>query len=300
MMFYPEAWLSSPQVAGMEPAGRAGYFDILCSMWLAGGSLPDDDDALRAYSRLERKEWARLGPKIRACLSFDSGEVSQSRLAEEYERTIRLQADRSKAGKDGADRRWRKHGKPDGKPDGKPMAKPWQEHGKPDGKPDGKPMQTETETKNGNQQQQISEHRSAAADPEPISSQVLDAVRHVFPTAKGGERWERELAAVRPAQWPDVAGLIRSDPAKKAETPVILVREAVAAVRRGWTRGEDRKASPAVAEILATLEGLGRAAAGGDNASVLLLCEYRDGLEYPPEVRAAAAGELARLLPGAE
>lgn len=136
MMFYPEAWKGSPSVAAMTPAARSGYFELLCAMWLSGGSLPDEDRILQANSRLSPKEWKDAAPFIRAELVPTSdGRLTQRRLLEEYERTVELQARRKKGGKEGARRRWQADRSPIGSPNRSPI-----------GTPNANPMQTETET----------------------------------------------------------------------------------------------------------------------------------------------------------
>jgi len=143
MMFYPEAWKASVGVATMDPIARAGYFDVLCSMWLDGGSLPDDDRTLRACSRLDAKQWAASAEFIRAELTTTGdGHVTQSRLAEEYERTIELQAKKRLAGKKGARGRWQA----DSSADGSAMRSPLAETKQADSSAIVLPMETETET----------------------------------------------------------------------------------------------------------------------------------------------------------
>lgn len=217
MMFYPEAWKGSPSVAAMGPIARSGYFELLCAMWLSGGSLPNDERILQANSRLTPKEWKDCASLIRAELEIASdGRLTQRRLIEEYNRTVELQERKRRGGADGARRRWQKHGTPNGIPTGTA-----------NGSANANPMQTKTQTETQTiQQQQAAAGPAAAGSPE-----ILDAVQLAFPTAKAGEKWEQELAGVKPAEYGQVAALIRGSPDIRAKTPVILVREAVAEVR---------------------------------------------------------------------
>jgi uncharacterized protein YdaU (DUF1376 family) len=108
MMFYPEVWLASPDVLVMSPATRSGYHDILCFMWLHGGSLPDDEEALRKFSRLSAREWKEGRAEILARLRrTDDGRYTHGRLAEEYERAVAGLERKSERGKVAANARWK-------------------------------------------------------------------------------------------------------------------------------------------------------------------------------------------------
>ena len=103
MMWYPEAWKSSPKVTAMPAAARAGYFDLLCAVWLNGASLPNDDAMLRACSRLTPSEWKRHRMSILAMFTVEDGEIKNERLTREYDKTIEKIEKRKAA----ADARWR-------------------------------------------------------------------------------------------------------------------------------------------------------------------------------------------------
>ena len=102
MMWYPEAWKSSPKVTAMPAAARAGYFDLLCAVWLNGASLPNDDAMLRACSRLTPSEWKRHRMSILAMFTVEDGEIKNERLTREYEKTVEKIEKRKAA----ADARW--------------------------------------------------------------------------------------------------------------------------------------------------------------------------------------------------
>jgi len=102
MMWYPEAWKSSPKVTAMPAAARAGYFDLLCAVWLNGASLPNDDAMLRACSRLTPSEWKRHRMSILAMFTVEDGEIKNERLTREYDKTIEKIEKRKAA----ADARW--------------------------------------------------------------------------------------------------------------------------------------------------------------------------------------------------
>jgi len=102
MMWYPEAWKSSPKVSAMPAAARAGYFDLLCAVWLNGASLPNDEAMLRACSRLTPSEWKRHRMSILAMFTVENGEIKNERLTREYNKTIEKIEKRKAA----ADARW--------------------------------------------------------------------------------------------------------------------------------------------------------------------------------------------------
>lgn len=186
MMFYPEAWRASPRVAAMPAAARAGYFDIMCAIWLSDGcAIADDDALLMACSRLTPPEWKKHRGQIREMLIKDEdGKITQARLREEYDRTIELLERRSKGGKKGARRRW--HGSPNGSPIRSPIGSPNSSpNGTPNRTPNAKPMQTETETETiSNSLSDESELPGARYDPEP-----------------GLRRFEAEAIQLAPERW---------------------------------------------------------------------------------------------------
>lgn len=177
-MFYPEAWRSSPRVAAMPPAARAGYFDLLCAIWLSEGcAIANDDNLLMACARLTPTEWKKHRQQILAMLrTLDDGRVTQDRLIEEYERTIDLRARRKSGGKKGARRRWQKDRSPNGSPIGSPNRSP-----------NAKPMETETETETiGNT------HSDECA---------LPPARADFDPEPGLRRFEAEAKRLAPDRW---------------------------------------------------------------------------------------------------
>jgi len=117
MNWYPRDWRSDPRVDALEIPARYGYFEILNSIWLAGGVLPDDDKTLCAASRLTKKLWARHRESIMSMLAecrdgdtagipqeylgspMSATGVSQKRLLREYEKAANVLNAKSRGGK---------------------------------------------------------------------------------------------------------------------------------------------------------------------------------------------------------
>lgn len=175
-MVYPEAWKSSPRVAAMAPAARSGYWEILLSMWLAGGELPDDDAMLMACARLTSSQWKAHRAVIRAMLTVVDGKVTQDRLAEEYQRTVELVQKRKEA----ADKRWENERSKQKQKPPKTDARAVQVHHQNGGFA----RETETETETGCNTHSDECALQGAYDPEP-----------------GLRRFEREAKRLAPDRW---------------------------------------------------------------------------------------------------
>jgi len=174
MMWYPEAWLSSPDVMVMSPEARSGYFDILCAMWLAGGRLKNDDKTLQLLSRLDRKTWRKVRDSIVSKLhETEDGFVQQSRLSEEFARTEKLLSDRKEAGKAGAKKRWG-GGRPNGKANGKA-------NGGAIDLPPGLPIQTETETETRERGRPLSTPPNPPVGGPDECRRIWDQIRVAYP-----------------------------------------------------------------------------------------------------------------------
>lgn len=121
MQWYCRDWVSDLAVQSMDPVSRCGYFEILNRMWMAGGTLPDDDKTLQTASTLTKKMWAKHRVTIRQMLLQDSPgmtagipeeyrsvptqdpPVSQQRLLREYKRACKVLEAKSRGGKNGQD-----------------------------------------------------------------------------------------------------------------------------------------------------------------------------------------------------
>jgi uncharacterized protein YdaU (DUF1376 family) len=98
---------------------------LLAAGWSRDGKLPADDTRLaNMCGRCTLAEWLEVKPAVIGFFDLDVEHnfYTQKRQLLELEKAKRIVAERSKAGKAGADRRWQTHSKGNGKPMAEPMA----------------------------------------------------------------------------------------------------------------------------------------------------------------------------------
>jgi uncharacterized protein YdaU (DUF1376 family) len=113
---------------------HGAYWLLILAAFEGKGHLPGTDAALIAITKLQPKEWKQDGPILKAFLTRQGEEwVHEYVLFEWTEAQARIDA-KSKAGKEGAARRWqgRPNGKPKGDANSRPMADPSTSQGQTD------------------------------------------------------------------------------------------------------------------------------------------------------------------------
>ena len=85
-----------------------GAYILLMMEYWRQGPLPDDDFELAAIAKMERKQWDREARSAlrRFFTVHDDGLLHQKRLDAERIKARGVSAERSKAGKEGAAKRW--------------------------------------------------------------------------------------------------------------------------------------------------------------------------------------------------
>lgn len=105
-----EAVKSSTRMGAASPAAYKAYMEILISMWLDKGSLPNNDNYLMTASRLRPAQWKKAKKELmdgeEPFLQVRDGRVYNGRLTENWEDTLTRQARKSEAGKAGNKARW--------------------------------------------------------------------------------------------------------------------------------------------------------------------------------------------------
>lgn len=106
----------------LRTEGHGAYMLLIGHYWHNGRPLPDDDDYLRAVTKLDPKAWGKLKPTLAAFFDVGDGVWRHKRVDDELE-TAQAKLDaKSKAGKKGAERRWQINGRGNGKRIAEPMA----------------------------------------------------------------------------------------------------------------------------------------------------------------------------------
>lgn len=101
---------------------HGAYLLILMDYWRNGPPL-DEDEELASITKLSAAQWRKHAAKIRALFTPEGGRLTQKRANAERAKAGLVSAERSVAGKKGAEARWgKKDSKPDSKADGKQMA----------------------------------------------------------------------------------------------------------------------------------------------------------------------------------
>lgn len=91
---------------------HGAYILLICAAWAGKGSLPGADGGLMAIAKLTPREWQADGDVIKAFLTRRGGIWVHERVEFEWNDAQSIIAAKSKAGKEGARRRW--HGRANG------------------------------------------------------------------------------------------------------------------------------------------------------------------------------------------
>jgi uncharacterized protein YdaU (DUF1376 family) len=96
--------------------GHGAYLLLISDYWTSGRPLPDDDAQLAAIARLRPARWRRLRPVLAHFFEVAGGLWRHKRVERELERARLLVAERSAAGRAGAQARWRPKPAPAARP----------------------------------------------------------------------------------------------------------------------------------------------------------------------------------------
>lgn len=88
---------------------HGGYILLICAAWKAKGLLPGSDAALMAIAKLSAKEWREDGDVLKAFLTERGDGWVHERVEFEWKDAQALIDAKSKAGREGARKRW--HGR---------------------------------------------------------------------------------------------------------------------------------------------------------------------------------------------
>ena len=99
---------------------HGGYILLICAAWKAKGYLPGSDASLMAIAKLQPREWKEDGPVLKAFLTRSGDEWVHERVEFEWSSAQSIIDAKSKAGKEGARKRW--HGRANGKLNGSAIA----------------------------------------------------------------------------------------------------------------------------------------------------------------------------------
>ena len=85
MTWWPEKFFGD--TAHVSPEAAAFYMVLLSHAWMRGGSLPNDDAALRNMTRLSRQKWAAIRREVMSFWTLgEDGRLHQKRLDAEWSR----------------------------------------------------------------------------------------------------------------------------------------------------------------------------------------------------------------------
>lgn len=90
---------------------HGGYMLLIFAYWRSGAPLLDDDGTLSAIARATLAEWKKLRPVLVRFFAVSDGSWRHKRIDKELERAAKRTAERSKAGTNGAAKRWQTHDK---------------------------------------------------------------------------------------------------------------------------------------------------------------------------------------------
>jgi uncharacterized protein YdaU (DUF1376 family) len=100
---------------------HGAYLLLIFAYWRKSAPLPDDDNRLAAITKTTPAEWKRIRPVMASFFTISDGVWRQKRADVEIATALAKSAERSAAGKRGAES---KHGKGRGLANGKTVAEP--------------------------------------------------------------------------------------------------------------------------------------------------------------------------------
>lgn len=111
--FYCRDWLTSQKVMAMSDRAVRAYINLMAHAWLSNPpcELPSDDRVLAALARVGPQGWRRCKDEVLACFETVQAEggikLRQPRLYRQFMSTLANRQLKQKAGKQGADKRWK-------------------------------------------------------------------------------------------------------------------------------------------------------------------------------------------------
>jgi uncharacterized protein YdaU (DUF1376 family) len=120
MPFYIGDYLRDTQHLNAEKHGA--YVLLIFAYWVSGAPLPDDDEHLATIARVPLDRWHGIRNIIAAFFDIAHGVWRHKRVDIELRRAKRISKERSKAGAEGAAKRWQSDNNTDDKPMANAMA----------------------------------------------------------------------------------------------------------------------------------------------------------------------------------
>lgn len=113
----PDTWMPlywgdyRRDTAHLSAAEHGAYLLLIGHYWTSGKALPDDDRQLARISSMSPAEWRKARPTIAAFFQIGDGAWRHGRIDAELARCQHIYTERSKAGSEGARKRWQRDGK---------------------------------------------------------------------------------------------------------------------------------------------------------------------------------------------
>lgn len=98
------------------------YLLLIMAYWRDGAPLPDDDEELAAITKCSQQEWRKQRPLIARFFHIEDGKWSHTRIDYELNEATSKTQERSKAGTEGARKRWQRDSKTIAEPMANDMA----------------------------------------------------------------------------------------------------------------------------------------------------------------------------------
>lgn len=91
-VYWGDLWNDTRDLNAVE---QCAYYNLLGSMWMEGGSLPNDNERLQRMSRVTEKEWRAVNATVTGYFTLKDGRLYQKRLSEEYAKAMKAYTARS-------------------------------------------------------------------------------------------------------------------------------------------------------------------------------------------------------------
>ena len=106
MPFYGKDWYTDPNVQEMSYADQGMYLRLCWHCWADGG-VPDQPERLMRILQVDKATFEKSFPKLRPCFEAVDGKLIHRKIERIRAELDSFRAKKSRAGKAGAEKRWR-------------------------------------------------------------------------------------------------------------------------------------------------------------------------------------------------
>jgi len=106
---YPADFISDPDLLEWDMEMIGAYFWMICYLWLNGGKIENNSRKIAKILKFSTNKSRRIWGNIKEKFEFSGGYITHKRVTKEMQRQETQRLMKSKAGKEGARKKWQCH-----------------------------------------------------------------------------------------------------------------------------------------------------------------------------------------------